>query len=160
MKGGQKENNQEQDKNENKLQFEMRIYSTPYKNSKNKNIGKISHHLQGTLPYNSTDQVDHFLYNMYNYVTAESIRNSEFAQKKLDEEGNEFIDEFYPHFKKTIDLYPMSQDLVTPGKANKNAITATVDDKKVYLHRKTGGKKIKKTRRSKKKHNKTIKSKK
>ena len=150
MKGGKKENNQEQDKNENKLQFEMKIYSTPYKNSKKKNIGKISHHLRGTMPYNSTDQVDHFLFNMYNYVTAESIRNSEFAQKKLEEEGKEFIDEFYPHFKKTVDLYPMSQDLVTQGKANKNALTATVDDKNMYLHRKTGGKKVKKTRRSKK----------
>lgn len=158
MQGGKKDKKD----NENKLQFEMKVYSTPYKNSKGKHIGKVSHHVKGTLPYTSIDQTDHFLSNLYNYVTSESIRNYEFAQKKLESEGKEFINEFYPHFKKTVDFYPMSQDLVKQGSINKNALTATIDTKDVYLHRKKGGAKktIRRKGKKSKKHNKTSKSKK
>ena len=70
-----------QEPKKDKLEFEMKIYSTPFTNSKNHNIGKVTHNLKGTMPYNSSDSVDHFLYNLYKFATVESLKFSEKDQK-------------------------------------------------------------------------------
>tara|TARA_Y100000816_G_C26091786_1_gene577104 strand:- start:781 stop:1248 length:468 start_codon:yes stop_codon:yes gene_type:complete len=140
-----------QEPKKDKLEFEMKIYSTPFTNSKNHNIGKVTHNLKGTMPYNSSDSVDHFLYNLYKFATVESLKFSEKDQKKLEAMNKEFNKEYFPHYKKVFQFYPIQQDIVDIDYSN-NDLESVIDKKNLYLYK--GGQS---TKKNKKKMRKTVK---
>jgi len=110
-----------------------KLYPLPYVNSKGYRIG--NYHIlinKDKLPFSSTDQVDHFLFNLFNYVKAVPHNNKP---------SNEFNKEFFKNYKEDVLLF-------TP-------IKYPEDEKN---GQKKGGKKQKRKTKSKSKKNRTRKN--
>lgn len=95
-----------------KVKVEMKVYGLPFQNSKRYNIGRVTHRLKGSLPYTSTDQIDHFLYNLYGWASKQSLEFDERTQKKIDSANQDFKANYFQSFDKSIDFIPIPGNLV------------------------------------------------
>ena len=94
-----------------KVKVEMKVYGLPFQNSKGYNIGRVTHRLKGNLPYTSTDQIDHFLYNLYGWASKQSLEFDERTQKKIDNANKDFKANYFQSFDKSIDFIPIPGNL-------------------------------------------------
>ena len=95
-----------------KVKVEMKVYGLPFQNSKGYNIGRVTHKLKGNLPYTSTDQIDHFLYNLYGWASKQSLEFDERTQKKIDNANQDFKSNYFQSFDKSMDFIPIPGNLV------------------------------------------------
>lgn len=90
-----------------KVKVEMKVYGLPFQNSKGYNIGRVTHRLKGSLPYTETDQIDHFLYNLYGWASKQSLEFDERTQKKIDNANKDFKANYFQSFDKSMDFIPI-----------------------------------------------------
>ena len=98
-----------------KVKVEMKVYGLPFQNSKGYNIGRVTHQLKGNLPYTSTDQIDHFLYNLYGWASKQSLEFDERTQKKIDNANQDFKSNYFQSFDKSMDFIPIPGNLAVPA---------------------------------------------
>lgn len=145
-----------------KVKVEMKVYGLPFQNSKGYNIGRVTHRLKGNLPYTSTDQIDHFLYNLYGWASKQSLEFDERTQKKIDNANQDFKSNYFQSFDKSMDFIPIPGNLAVqaPKKTFKDS-SVKIKEGKLQIgepkevteevnSKKRGGKKTRKTSHSNK----------
>jgi hypothetical protein len=80
--------------------LKVKIYPVPFKNGMGYRIGNMKTVLnKKILPFTSTDQVDHFLYNFFNYVKYEGGPKKN--EKTIDDRKAE-IKKFFKNYEETV----------------------------------------------------------
>jgi len=79
--------------------LKVKIYPVPFKNGMGYRVGNIKTVLnKKNLPFSSTDQVDHFLYNFLNYVRYEGGPKNE----RTKEDRKAAIEKFFKNYEETV----------------------------------------------------------
>ena len=136
-----------------KVKVEMKVYGLPFQNSKGYNIGRVTHQLKGNLPYTSTDQIDHFLYNLYGWASKQSLEFDERTQKKIDNANQDFKSNYFQSFDKSMDFIPIPGNLAVPAPAPKKTFkdsSVKIKEGKLQIGepKESSNKRRKKTRRT------------
>jgi hypothetical protein len=99
--------------------LKVKIYPVPFKNRMGFRIGNINTVLnKKVLPFKSTDQVDHFLYNFFNYLKYEGGPKDE---RSIDDRKNAIAKFFKNHEEKVYSYVPLTDPPTVKkgGKSNK-----------------------------------------
>jgi hypothetical protein len=144
--------------------LKVKLYPIPYVNSKGYRIG--SYHVKidkKKLPFSHTDEVDHFLYNLYDYVKNESLPDYKDGKPNSNKRKKE---EFYKNYSKEFVSFIPIEYGTESEKTNRKKLSEEESEKKIVMaeqedreaarnfggkksrnyNRKTNGKKTKKNR--------------
>ena len=79
-----------------------RLFPLAWQNSKGYNIGNIITLVRGDKPYSTTDNVDHYLYNLFQSIQEDTGKTSTDAKKKYDKKYKSYP--YQQHVSKNIPI--------------------------------------------------------
>jgi len=146
-----------------------RLFPLAWQNSKGYNIGNIITLVRGDKPYSTTDNVDHYLYNLFQSIQEDTGKTSTDAKKKYDKKYKS--SPYQQHVSKNIPINKGNNNIARATMIEKNhnsnsndkifqtSLATVVPSPSTKKSKKIGGERKSKKHQKQKKHNNTKKQK-
>jgi hypothetical protein len=121
-----------------------RLFPLAWQNSKGYNIGNIITLVRGDKPYSTTDNVDHYLYNLFQSIQEDTGKTSTDAKKKYDKKYKS--SPYQQHVSKNIPINKGYNNNIGGERKSKKRIHPK-KSKKHQKHNNTKKQKINKTKK-------------
>jgi hypothetical protein len=147
-----------------------RLFPLAWQNSKGYNIGNIITLVRGDKPYSTTDNVDHYLYNLFQSIQEETGKTSTDAKKKYDKKYKS-SPPYQQHISKNIPINKGNNNIARATMIEKNhnsnsndkifqtSLATVVPSQSTKKSKNMGGERKSKKHQKQKKHNNTKKQK-